>query len=166
MQSNHLENIHSLSYSDQSVTDVKSDSHSLSTRKRRRPAEPKSWSRKEEDRILQYALKISQKEFLREQKAKEESVKLDTYEEIPQSATFNATSDDFGNFIEYVEKCWKSKECSGVMKIIPPESWVNETKKFYSGNIFPKVCEDDNKLSTRLQKLGEMYQAKVINKLI
>ncbi len=166
MRSNHFKNIHSSSFFDHSSADVKSETNSYSSRKRRRPADTQSLSKNEEDRILQYALKISQKEYKREQEARDANVKLNTFEEIPQSATFHAKPEDFLNFIDYVEKCWKSKECSGIMKIVPPSEWVNETNKFYGREIFPKVFQDQRKLSTRIQNLGEMYQAKVINNLI
>jgi hypothetical protein len=162
MQSNHFENIHGISSPDPSNTDLKSEADSFSTKKRRRTTDSKSWSKKEEDKILQYALKLSQKEFKREQSR----VKLDSYEEIPESATFIAKKEDFHNFIDYVEKCWKSKECSGVMKIIPASTWANETKEIYDKEIFPKVEQDERKLMTRVQNLNELYKAKVIKKLI
>ncbi len=166
MQSDHLDNIQGVSYLDQSITHIKSEAGSFSKRKRKRVSDTKSLSKKEEDRILQYALKLSQKDFKREQELKEANIKLNSYEEIPESATFHAKPEDFQNFIDYVEKCWKTKECSGIMKIVPPSSWVNDTKEFYGKEIFPKINQDQRKLLTRIQKLSELYQAKVIIKLI
>jgi len=166
MHSEHIENFTNISYTDYSVTDIKSGSEAIFHKKRKRSSDSKHFSKKEENRILQYALKLSAKEYKKQQSILENNKNGIKLKNIAMSSTFEANEEDFNNFIGYVDSCWRSQECTGVLKIIPPKNWVEDTKMFYENEIFPKIDMDEKKLPARIQRLSQLYQAKVINNLI
>jgi hypothetical protein len=139
------------------------DVPTFSKKKRRRRTKNSLWSKKEEDKILKYALKLSQKEFQNTKNLQESFISIETFEEIPQVMTYTASEEDFSNPIEMFDRLWsENQESTGIIKIIPPTSWVELQKQNFHTNCLPRFMDPNKRLLTRRQTLNELYLAKVI----
>lgn len=165
MQSDSIDDFSSLSKSEYHSSVAKSETDTFSQRKRRRGGnngKGKGWSKKEEERILKYALKLSEKEYQQKQ-AKEVEENLLRISEVEEVKVVRATEEDFLNPLRFFDSLWNQSEIStGIVKIIPPESWVVRQKSNLESNYKPKLEDPTKKLFTRKQSLNELYLAKVI----
>jgi uncharacterized protein YozE (UPF0346 family) len=148
-----------------SLLQVESDVFSL--KKRRRGGKSNKYSKKEEERILKYALKLSEKEFHASQLKNSSEVKdqpLKSVGEVEEVTTYLATEEDFKDPLSMFDRLWsEDQHSSGILKIVPPIEWVENQKENYI-KIFKTRLQDPNKkLFTRKQKLSELYLAKVNN---
>lgn len=132
-------------------------------RKRKRGANLNNFSSKEEERILKYALKLSEKEYqAKKQEGTNQAEICSKYSDIPTCSTFEPTEEDFKNPISYFDTLWKESENdTGLIKIVPPPSWKEKQKKYFNNEILTKIESNDKPLTTRKQTLGLLYQAKV-----
>jgi ribosomal protein S18 len=163
MQSERFDNKSNISFSDSLGTDSKSDMSTFSKKKRRRNNNSDVWTKQQEDRILQYALKLSEKEYKRKRLLEQNGDGITKFEDIKECAVFYAKDEDFKNFIGFVNKCIReSNGCTGVIKIIPSSNWVEGNKDFFQRNVSEKIKNCQKKLYTRKQVLNQLYQAKVI----
>lgn len=145
------------------ITETSDDSSFgfLSNKKARasKPQTAKKYTKRDEDRILKFALKQSELEFKQSQDKK--SLCDLKYSDIPQCKTVVATEQDFQNPILFFESLWeKDQHSTGVIKVIPPDSW----KRRYKGtseSYVKKFEESDRKLDTRRMNLNKLYMAKV-----
>jgi hypothetical protein len=135
----------------------------FSKRKRTRVNNTDIWTRKEEERILKYALKLSEKEYLTSI-ANEKNSQITKLDEIESVQVFNATEEDFSNPLKYFDGLWDLKANStGIVKIIPPEKWVEKQRLLFENEMKVKIQNPHKKLETRKQVLGHLYMAKVSN---
>lgn len=132
--------------------------------KRKRPRGPatKKWSKKEEERILKYALKLSEQEYLNQvQKTNIES-KQPLISEIEPCKVVHAKDEDFEDVIGFFESLWSEDTSStGIIKIIPPEKWVKKQREEMNSTFLPRFRESTKKIVTRKQTLNNLYQANV-----
>lgn len=138
------------------------EKENFSKKKRKRGGKTKGYSKKEEERILKHALKLSEKEYL-EKNAKSllEPQKI-RYCDIKTCKTVTATEEDFLNPINFFDNLWdESSPSTGVIKIIPPKNWVTKQKEYFECTFRPKFQDKDKKLTTRKQTLDQLYLAKV-----
>ncbi len=146
-------------------------SNTLTTKKRTRRKSTGIFSQKEEERMLKYALKLSEKEFLQQKQRGTKKKKIENeintinffYKDIPECDVIYATLEDFKNPIGFIEKLWNQEnlENTGLIKIIPPKEWKDKQKSFYLNEIKERIHASDKPLITRKQNLGLLYQAKV-----
>jgi hypothetical protein len=162
MQSERIDNISNISLSDLNGTDSKSDLSTFSKKKRKRAPDSDLWSKKEEDKILQYALKLSEKEFKKQKQKSEDNERVNSYERIPECNVFQANEEDLTNFIAFVERSMGEKGCTGILKIVPSAKWVERNREFFGKNVIERIKGSTKKLYTRKQILSQLYQAKVI----
>jgi hypothetical protein len=138
-------------------------SFSLLSNKKARMTKPKTskkYTKRDEDRILKFALRQSEIEY-KENQEKSTYGEL-KYSSIPACKTVYATENDFSNPIQFFERIWEKNKCStGVIKIIPPESWINNNVGTFT-NYLKKFEENDKKLDTRKMNLNKLYMAKVL----
>ena len=133
----------------------------FSQKKRGRGRKNKGWSKKEEDKILKYALKLSEKEF--QVKKQMEDIKPLKINEIEEVTVYKATEEDFLNPLKMFDKLWDVDiNSTGIIKIIPPESWISTQKLTMENTYKPVLIDPSIKLQTRKQNLYELYLAKVI----
>jgi hypothetical protein len=133
----------------------------LSSKKYRaiKPKANRKYTKRDEDRILKFALKQSELEYkLAQEKQAISDLK---YSSIPPCKTVIATEEDFKNPILFFESIWKKTDHStGVIKVVPPETWKkNYVSTFESYS--QKFDESDKKLDTRKMNLNKLYMAKV-----
>jgi hypothetical protein len=146
MQSERIDNISNISFSDLNGTDSKSDGSTFSRKKRKRTTNADIWSKKEEDKILQYALKLSEKEYKKQLSEPKNSEKVNRYADIPECNVFEASEADLGDFIAYVDRCMtESKGCTGIVKIVPPKLWVEKNRDFFGQNVSEKIKTSQKK---------------------
>lgn len=132
-------------------------------KKRKRGPAVQKWSKKEEDRILKYALKLSEKEYQAKSKKEESKAEL---KNIEPCTVVQATEEDFKNILGFFDKLWsKEKSSTGIIKVIPPESWVQNQRTEMDSTFLPRFKEPGKKLVTRKQILNQLYMAKVINNI-
>lgn len=135
----------------------------FSQKKRRRRGRGRAWSKKEEEKILKYALKMSQKEFQNSQKLQEPLFSVENHQEIPEVFVYLASEEDFKNPIELFDRLWnENQDSTGIIKIIPPPDWVELQKQNFEKNFLPRFSDPLKRLLTRKQTLNELYTAKVI----
>jgi hypothetical protein len=159
MQREACDDISNHSQMESSSQTTKLEGETFSNKKRKR--NNCGWSRKEEERILRYALKLSEKECQRETTHEVFEKNLSS---IPPTSTFYASEEDFISPLSYFEKLWKDDVSSpGIIKIIPAESWTKKQKENFSSEIRGRLVKPDKKLPTRRQVLNQLYLAKVIN---
>ena len=89
---------------------------------------------------------------------------------------FYATEEDLINPIAYFETLWnvnkpaavtgggnwRRQTSTGIIKIIPPESFQKRQKQNFENNYKERLQDKDKKLCTRKQNLNSLYMAKVI----
>jgi hypothetical protein len=139
------------------------DPPTFSKKKRRRRTKGSAWSKQEEDKILKYALKLSHKEFQNTKNQQQSLLSIETFEQIPDVMTYKASEEDFKNPIEMFDRLWsENQESTGIIKIIPPTSWVELQKQNFQTNCLPRFMDPSKRLLTRRQTLNELYLAKVI----
>jgi hypothetical protein len=144
----------------------------FTNKKRSRKKTIKNYSKKEEERILKYALKLSEKE----QKLKESQIDIkfiEKYSELDECKIFYPNEEDFKNPIGYFDSLWNGNNNNnnesyididtGIIKIVPPESWKKFQKEYFLNKISERAFLNSKKISTRKQKLGQLYKAKVFN---
>lgn len=125
------------------------------------------YSKNEEEKMLKYALKISEIEYKNSiknsSKLEERSEpKAKNVKSIPFTPTFEAEDFDFLDFSKYVEVCWNSQtKDTGIFKITPPRSWVENYDKSYGTLVDEILRSDSRKYMFRIQKLNELYKAQV-----
>jgi hypothetical protein len=159
--------MHSESFADYSgYENSKSDGNltvetdTYSTKKRKRSTRANQWSDREEERILKYALKLSEKEH--KNKFKQDNVREQSLSDLEPVYTYVATEEELKNPIGLFDKLWAEKEhSSGIIKIVPPESWIKNQRLLYESNYKSKLQDDSKKLCTRIQQLNQFYTAKV-----
>jgi hypothetical protein len=167
MQKESIGDLSNLSLTENFSVISKEEGDSYSQKKRRRGGKPKSLTKKEEDRILKYALKLSEKEY--QMKSNNENLQQNKikYSEIETCNIFNAQEEDFINPISYFEKLWNEDSTNtGIIKVIPPTSWVNKQKENFNKIYATKLQDQEKKLFTRKQTLNELRLAKVIINII
>ncbi len=139
------------------------DPPKFSQKKRKRAHRGHGWSKKEEEKILKYALKLSQKEFQNNKMLKEKFTSAENYSEIEDVCVYHATEEDFQDPLEMFDRIWSETEDStGIVKIIPPQKWLDYQKENFKTNYLPKFLDPTKKLVTRKQTLNELYTAKVL----
>jgi hypothetical protein len=168
MQSESIVDFSNISKSDDQSQNTITLSDSFSTKKRRRSNKVKGWSKKEEDRILKYALKLSQKEYEMKVESNEIEDQLpQKFSEIEDVRVYRATEEELQNPLKLFDSLWEKDENStGLVKIIPPENWVSHEKSHLEKFYKPMLQDPTKKLLTRKQTLNELYLAKVIIKFI
>jgi len=144
-------------------TENSSTSEEFSKRKRTRVNNTDIWTRKEEERILKYALKLSEKEYLTSI-ANEKNSQITKLNQMESVHVFNATEEDFSNPLKYFDGLWDLKANStGIVKIIPPEKWVEKQRLQFEKEMKIKIQNPHKKLESRKQVLSNLYMAKVSN---
>ena len=120
-----------------------------------------SFSKKEEDKMLKYALKMSEIEYKTIQNTMNNINSIKNYPDIPLSSTFEADEIDFMEFSRYIDSCWSTEgPDTGVIKIIPPKDWVENYKTGYYQVITEYLLKDTSKKHFyRIQKLKELCNA-------
>ena len=147
--------------------DIDNDSSKASTelftkkKRMRQNSKKEKFSLKEEEKILKYALKLSQKEF--KESKKNLSKKTPNISIIEECQVINATEEDLKNPISFFESLFKedSSKSSGIIKIKAPIEWQNKQKLRANEIYLPKFKNSNKKLNTRKQDLSELYLAKV-----
>lgn len=168
MQSKSLDDIFNMSKSNDQPQFSQTKEEPILHKKRRRAVKNKVWSQKEEDRILKYALKLSQKEY----EMKLESSNLENQipkklVDIEEVKVYIASEEEFLNPLKLFDSLWENDEnSSGLVKIIPPPNWVASQKQLIEENYKPLLLDPQKRLMTRKQTLNELYKAKVLNKLL
>lgn len=168
MQSKSLDDIFNMSKSNEQPQFSQTKEEPILQKKRRRAVKTKVWSQKEEDRILKYALKLSQKEY----EMKLESSNLENQipkklVDIEEVKVYMASEEEFLNPLKLFDSLWENDEnSSGLVKIIPPPNWVASQKQLIEDNYKPLLLDPQKRLMTRKQTLNELYKAKVLNKLL
>lgn len=123
-------------------------------------------SKKEEEKILKYALKLSEMEY-KEKMSRE--VKENTMKEKPRLTIHNiehcttivATDEDFKDPIAFFDSIWNKEHSTGIIKIIPPKDWKEKNLSLFKQEFCKKFYSSDKKLDTRKIILNELYKAKV-----
>lgn len=151
----------------------KANSNLLHSKRIRNPVvnyqypKPPVYNSKTEEQMVKYALKLSKKEFENKAKFGEKNPrKIQKFEEIPNSPTYEANEYDFLDFSKYLENiCQNQKVDSGVFKIKPPEKWIANYKKSYI-NIIDEMLKKDTskKIDYRIQR-PNCFQSAVVSKL-
>lgn len=138
--------------------------------KRTRVSNNINYSKNDEEKMLKYALKMSEIEYKNSLKSNSKMPeasdhKIKTFKDIPLTPTFEAQDFDFLDFSKYVDLCWASQsKDTGVFKIKPPQKWVENYNKSYSMAIDDVLKSDTSrKYLFRIQKLNELYKAQVSN---
>lgn len=112
---------------------------------------------KDEEKVLKYALRISELEYTCSKKNTGKS-----FDQIKPSQTFNATEIDFLEPLKYIDSLWNEDSNTGVLKIIPPKQWVAYQQGAHLNRIVSHYYgEESNSLPARSQKLSKLYEAKV-----
>lgn len=126
----------------------------------KKPKNFKKYTKRDEERMLKFALKQSEIEY---KERTEKSLKSDLkYSSIPPCRTVIASESDFENPIQFFESIWeKTQNSTGILKIIPPESWKNNYNGSFTSYL-KKFEESDKKLETRKMNLNKLYMAKVL----
>ncbi len=133
----------------------------FSKRKRRRVENIELWTRKEEERILKYALKLSEKEYLTSF-SNERNSQITKFDQIENVQVFKAREEDFLNPIKFFDGLWElNANSTGIVKIIPPERWVEKQKQHFEKEMKTKIQNPHKKLETRKQILCDLYMARV-----
>jgi len=133
----------------------------FTTKKRSRKKTKVNYSSREEERILQYALKLSEKEQKIKTNTKEINLN-DNYSDIEECKIFYPNEEDFKNPITYFDNLWNINEPdTGIIKIIPPESWKKNQNNYFQKEINERANLSSKNLLTRKQNLGKLYKAKV-----
>jgi hypothetical protein len=100
--------------------------------------------------------KIIKREF------QENKFKKTKYHLIPECKTVYASESDFKNPIMYFEGLWKEdEENTGIIKIIPPNSWQQNISTIFQKYYLPTFSKSDKKLETRIQSLNRLLSGKV-----
>jgi hypothetical protein len=124
----------------------------------------KKTSKRDEERILKYALKLSEKEFLEKNNDDEEETKEKisvNYQEIEECKIVYPTEEEFKNPIAFFDSLWNYKSSTGIIKIIPPKNWKERNRILFWEEYCKKFETSDKKLDTRKIVLNEMHKAKV-----
>jgi len=117
-------------------------------------------SKKDEKRLIK-SLK-SQKHKYFTSKLNDTVKRLKTFSDIPLCTIVQATEEDLKNPIAFFENLWENnKPSTGIIKIVPPKSWLNQNMKTFSDSYFKRFLESKTKLQIRSQKLNKLYLAKV-----
>jgi hypothetical protein len=161
MQSKTLGDLSDMSNTEQDSNQTQVEIGFIKNKKRKRTENSRKFSKKEEDRILKYALKLSEKEFQANKLIGDVSkIRLP---DLENCSTFHATEKDFEDPVGYFDSLWTSEETStGIIKIITPAIWAtNQQNKF--ANLTKKRIENSSKkLSTRKQVLNQLNLAQVL----
>lgn len=156
------------SLKDSSFKDSNFNSEMLKN-KRTRISNNLSYSKNEEEKLLKYALKMSEIEYKNSIKnnikpEEQPDPKVKNFKDIPFTPTFEAQDFDFLDFSKYVEVCWNSQsKDTGIFKIIPPQRWVENYDKSYGTVVDEILKTDSRKYMFRIQRLNELYKAQVSN---
>jgi uncharacterized protein YozE (UPF0346 family) len=166
MQSESLVDISNMSKSDEHTQNSQTKEDSVMQKKRRRTGKGKGWSQKEEDRILKYALKLSQKEYeMKVESSQFENQIPKKLAEMEDVKVYRASEEEFLNPLKLFDSLWeKDENSSGMIKIIPPPNWVASQKQLIEKNYKPLLLDPQKKLLSRKQTLNELYLAKVLIK--
>jgi len=133
------------------------------TQKRNQRKTIEKISQKEEEKILRYAMKLSEMEYKEKNQSEgqsEDKPKL-TIHDIEPCATIIATEEDFKNPIAFFDSIWNKEHSTGIIKIIPPKDWKSKNFELFKENYCKKFAGSDKKLDTRKIILNELYKAKV-----
>ena len=131
------------------------------TKKTTRKKTKINYSNREEERILKYALKLSENEQKIKQNT-QEIKPINNYFDFEECKKYYPSEEDFKNPIAYFDKLWSLNESdTGIIKIIPPESWKKNQNIYYKKEIYERANSNVKNLSTRKQNLGLLYKAKV-----
>lgn len=136
--------------------------------KRTRVSSNLSFSKNEEEKMLKYALKMSEEEYKKNRTKSNSKIEVfpdqkpKSFKELPFTPTFEAQDFDFLDFSKYVELCWNSQSNdTGIFKISPPQKWVENYDKSYGTVVDEVLKSDSRKYMFRIQKLSELYKAQV-----
>lgn len=157
------------------ISDPKDDSVLLKKKKERAAktanasrggskANKKTYSDREEEKILKYALKLSEMEYQNKKKGESEQKKEGpsmTYQDIEPCMTVVATEENFKNPIAFLDSLWNTDRSTGIIKIIPPKEWKDKNLRMFNEVYTKKFNEWDKKLDTRKIPLNQLYKAKV-----
>lgn len=143
-------------------------SQDLLKNKRTRITSSLNYSKNDEEKMMKYALKLSEIEYKNSLKNSSKigdpsDHKVKTYKDIPLTPTFEAQDYDFLDFSKYVDICWsmQSKD-TGIFKIKPPQKWIDNSRKGYSTIVDDALKQDPNKkYMFKIQKLNELHKAQV-----
>jgi hypothetical protein len=164
-----------LDYTNLSNTDGEKDtskqsSEDFTKKKRKRPSGTKNknmsrkYSKKEEEKILKYALKLSEKEYQNKKILEEISKNNISFEMIEPVKEVQATEEDFKDIVKFLDGLWNENESNtGIIKIKAPESWKEKQKNEMENIFIPRFNDSVKKIPTRKQILTDLYKAKVIN---
>ena len=91
------------------------------------------------------------------------NIKINTsFADLPLCTTIHATDQDLENPISFFDSLWENKQIStGIIKIIPPKSWLSHNEKIFTDNYFKNFKESSDKLEISSQRLNELFLAKV-----
>lgn len=157
----------SLSSSMISSNSLSKTSEKLTNKKRVRNKSSTNFSQKEEERILKFALKQSEKEYQQnQQKAASQALAHTSafkHQSLPECLVIHATAEDFENPIAFIDGLWqlRGSEDTGLIKIIPPAQWREKQRLYFEEKLKSKINANDKLLTTRKQTLGLLYEAKV-----
>lgn len=133
-------------------------------KKRKRTQKQNIYSNREEEKILKYALKISEKEYKLKLQMDENNFEIpQNYSSIEPAKIYTASEEEFLNPLALFDSLWNGEDKStGIIKIIPPKKWVAEQKQNLENNYKSALKDKSKKLNVRIQNLFELYKAKVI----
>jgi hypothetical protein len=81
--------------------------------------------------------------------------------DIKECLVYHATEEDFKNPIQYIDNLWRKNSSTGIIKIIPPTTWLEYNNKVFNQYYLPKFENSENKLETRIQTLNKLFYGKV-----
>ena len=142
-----------------------SKSDGLSKKKRGRGMNVGIWTQKEEERILKYAIKLSEKEYLLSVSS-DKSTRDISLSQLENVSVFEATEQDLLNPLGFFDKLWDANSPStGIIKIIAPDKWIQQQKLNFDNETRQRILNPNKKLDSRKQTLCDLYTARV-SKLI
>lgn len=152
----------------ESITKEINSSQDLLKNKRTRITNSLTYSKNDEEKMMKYALKLSEMEYKNSLKNNSKigdasDHKAKTLKDIPLTPTFEAQDYDFLDFSKYVDICWnmQSKD-TGIFKIKPPQKWIESNRKSYTNFVDDTLKHDPNKKYLfKVQKLHELHKAQV-----
>jgi len=144
-----------------SSSENSSNSDGLAKKKRNRNKNLGIWTEKEEERILKYAIKVSEKEYLLSV-SRDKAARDITLNQLENVSVFDATEEDFLNPLGFFDKLWEiNANSTGIVKIIPPQKWIQKQKQNFENETRQRILNPTKKLISRKQTLCDLYTAKV-----
>jgi len=118
-------------------------------------------SKKEYEKILKYALKLSELEYKEKTSNQDEKIDKKSIHDIEHCTIITATEEDFANPIAFFDKIWNKANSTGILKIIPPKNWRDHNLRIFQDEYLRKLKESTMKLSSRRIILNNLYKAEV-----